>query len=91
MIEWIMQGKDDVAKKKRFEALMLKGSTEYQALHKDTTKPFVPSSTGAEVRKKMDKAILELNVKGTPALFDANFQPLSQGQVLNLGTKGNRK
>ena len=32
MVDWIIQGKDNTAKKERFDQVMLKGSTEYSAL-----------------------------------------------------------
>ncbi len=41
--------------------------------------------------KKMNKAILELNVRGTPAIYDANFEPVSQDKLLKAGAKGNKK
>ena len=87
MIEWIMQGKDDAEKKKRYDEIMLKRSTKYSILHKDETKPFFYSS---EVQEKMDKsrqAALELNVRGTPMLFDADFNPLSMEQVIKVPKK----
>ena len=87
MIEWIMQGKDDAEKKKRYDEIMLKGSTKYSILHKDETKPFFYSS---EVQEKMDKssqATLELNVRGTPMLFDVDFNPLSMDKVIKVPTK----
>ncbi|WP_309497034.1 thioredoxin fold domain-containing protein, partial [Sulfurovum sp.] len=89
MIEWIMQGKDDVEKKKKFEELMLKGSTEYQALIKDAKKPFVYSDAVGQAMKKVNRATMELNVRGTPAVYDANFNPVSQEQLLN--TQGRKK
>lgn len=82
MIEWIMQGKDDSTKKKRFEKVMVKGSTEYQALIKDAKKPFVYSKTVGEAMKKVKRATMELGVRGTPAIYDANFNPVEQGQLL---------
>ena len=87
MIEWIMQEKDDVEKKKRYDEIMLKGSTKYSILHKDETKPFFYSS---EVQEKMDKsrhAALELNVRGTPMLFDSEFNPLAIEQVIKVPKK----
>ncbi len=91
MIEWIMQGKDDAEKKKKFEELMLKGSTAYQALIKDAKKPFVYSGAVGQFMNKVDKATMELNVRGTPAVYDANFMPVSQDQLLNVRPKGNKK
>jgi len=81
MVEWIMQGKDDVQKKERFEEVMLKGSTKYQTLIKDLNKPFAYSEAVGQKMKKTDKAVLELNVRGTPAVFDGNFVPVSQDQL----------
>ena len=91
MVEWIMQGKDDAEKKERFDEVLLKGSTEYQALIKDEKKPFVYSEAVGQAMKKMDKAVMELNVRGTPAVYDANFEPLSQDQLLKAGSQGNKK
>jgi len=91
MVEWIMQGKDDAEKKERFEEIMFKGSTAYQALIKDAKKPFVYSEAVGQTMKKMDKAIMELNVRGTPAIYDANFNPVQQGQLLNIQAKGSKK
>jgi thiol:disulfide interchange protein DsbC len=91
MIEWIMQGKDDTQRKERFEALMLKGSTVYQTLIKDAKKPFVYSGTVGEVMKKVENATMELKVRGTPAIYDASFNPIEQGQLLNAHAKGNSK
>ncbi len=91
MIEWIMQGKDDTERKKKFEELMLKGSTEYQTLIKDAKKPFVYSAEVEQAMKKVDKAVMELNVRGTPAIYDSNFMPVSQEQLLNSKSKGGKK
>jgi len=91
MIEWIMQGKDDAGRKERFEELMLKGSVKYKTVIKDTKKPFVYSGAVDEVMKKVHKATRELNVRGTPAIYDANFNPMSQEQLLNIGSKGRKK
>ena len=87
MVEWIMQAKDNSEKKERFEALMLKDSTAYKNLIKDAKKPFVYSPEVAKVMKKMDKAVLELKVRGTPAIYDANFEPISQEVLFNGGKK----
>jgi len=83
MIEWIMQGKNDAEKKEKFEALMLKGSTKYRALVKDDKKPFVYSPAVQEYRKRSNQSSMELNMRGTPAIYNANFEPLSQDQLLN--------
>ena len=91
MIEWIMQGKDDAQKKKNLEELMLKGSTAYQTLIKDAKKPFVYSGVVGHFMNKVDKAVMELNVRGTPAIYDANFMPISQDQLLKVRSKGNKK
>ncbi len=31
--------------------------------------------------KKMEAAVLELNVRGTPAIYDIDFNPVSQDQL----------
>ena len=87
MVEWIMQGKDDTKKKEKFEEIMLKASTQYKKLIKDEKKPFVYSSAMQQYMDKSNKAAMELNVRGTPAIYDANFNPLSQKQLLKTGKK----
>jgi len=82
MVEWIMQGKDDAERKSRFEELMLKGSTKYTALIKDVKKPFVYTSSTQEYIDRSKRASMELNVRGTPAIFNGNFEPVEQGQLL---------
>ena len=87
MVDWIMQGKDEAGKKERFEEVMLKASTKYKELIKDAKKPYVYSSATQEQMEKSNKAARELNVRGTPAIYDANFNPLSQDQLLKINTK----
>ena len=82
MIEWIMMGKNDVERKTRFEEVMLKGSTKYTELIKDVKKPFVYSSEVAPYKGKSEAAAREMNMRGTPALYDAEFNAISQDQVL---------
>ena len=82
MTEWIMQGKNDAEKKERFEEVMLKGSTKYKELIKDEKKPFVYSSEMKQYIDKSNKTAMELNVRGTPAIYDANFNRLSRDQLL---------
>ncbi len=82
MVDWIMQGKDEAEKKERFEEIMLKGSIKYTELIKDAKKPFVYSSATQQHMEKSNKAAMELNVRGTPAIYDANFNPVSQDQLL---------
>ncbi len=52
-----MQGKDDVAKKERYEELMLKGSTAYRSLIKDDKKPYVYSKAVTEDEKNASSGI----------------------------------
>ncbi len=84
MVDWIMQGKDDAERKERFEEIMIKGSIKYKELIKDAEKPFKYSSATQQHVDKSDKAAMELNVRGTPAIYDANFNPLSQDQLLKV-------
>jgi len=91
MVEWIMQGKDDAEKKARFEELMLKGSTKYTTLIKDAKKPFVYTSSTGEYIDRSNQASMELSVRGTPAIFDGNFEPVQQGQLLNMKPAGSKK
>jgi len=87
MIEWIMMGKDDTEKKARFEDVMLKGSTKYTELIKDAKKPFVYSAEGEKYNKTSEASVRELNMRGTPALYDADFNVISQDQVLKVQKK----
>ena len=87
MVDWIMQGKDEAGKKERFEEIMLKASTVYKELIKEKNKPYVYSSATQEQMEKSNKAARELNVRGTPAIYDANFNPLSQDQLLKPKVK----
>jgi len=87
MTEWIMMGKDDVEKKARFEEVMLKGSKKYAELIKDAKKPFVYSAEAEVYIKKSEAAAREMNMRGTPALYDADFNPISQDQIFKAKKK----
>lgn len=87
MVEWIMMGKDDAQKKERFEEVMLKGSTKYTELIKDAKKPFVYSAEGQKYKKTSEASARELNMRGTPALYDADFNAISQDQVFKSNSK----
>ena len=87
MTEWIMQGKDDAQKRARFEKLMLHGSTDYSVLIKDAKKPFAYSAEVKPYMEKSAKASRELNMRGTPALYGADFNPISQDEVLGSTVK----
>ena len=82
MVDWIMQGKDEAEKKERFEEIMIKGSNKYKELIKDVKKPYAYSPKTQQHMDRSDKAAMELNVRGTPAIYDANFNPVSQDQLL---------
>ncbi len=82
MIEWIMQGKDDAARKKRYDEIMLKDSKAYASFTKDANSTKGYSDAVQKEMDKTKKATLELNVRGTPMLFDANFQPVQINDVL---------
>ena len=82
MIEWIMKGKDDTEKKERYDKVMLQGSSAYQSLMQDKKKPFVYSAETEKCVKASKKAAVELKLHGTPAIYDANFQPVSQKELL---------
>ena len=87
MVDWIMMGKDEAEKKERFEEMMLKGSTKYTELIKDVKKPYVYSPATQQHMDNSNKAAMELNVRGAPAIYDANFNPLSQDQILKPTVK----
>jgi len=86
MIEWIMQGKDDAEKKKRYDEVMLNGSQTYAALAKKGS-AFNYSKLIQEKIDQATQATMELNVRGTPMLFDAAFNPLSMEQIFGKTLK----
>jgi thiol:disulfide interchange protein DsbC len=87
MVEWIMQGKNNAEKKARFEEVMLNNSTEYKALIKDDKKPFVYSKELQGYIGKSQATARELKMRGTPALYDAEFNPISQDEILKSQKK----
>ncbi|MBN2824903.1 MAG: thioredoxin fold domain-containing protein [Campylobacterales bacterium] len=78
MIEWIMQGKDDAEKNKRFNALLLDDSKEYLKLDKAGFK-YSPSIEAK--MKKATNAFAELEARGTPAVFDEMFMPVNWSKL----------
>ena len=82
MVEWIMQGKDDIEKQKRFEAVMVDKSQKYKTLIIDEKKPFIAVESTKRMIEKSKKAMNELEVRGTPAVFDANFNSVSWGSLI---------
>jgi len=82
MVEWIMQGKDDAQKRERLEQIMVKNSTIYKKLIKEPTKPFQTSGKLKLMIEKSKKAMNELGVRGTPAVFDGEFNPVSWGTLV---------
>lgn len=87
MIEWIMQGKDDQARKARMDQIMLKGSTSYASLIKDQTKPFVYSKETEAMIERSQMAVEELEVRGTPALYDENMEYINWVQLFGVKSK----
>lgn len=82
MVEWIMQGKDDKTKRSRLEQVMVKNSTIYQTLIKNPKKPFKMSKRIKTLTEKSRKAMNELGVRGTPAVFDGEFNPVSLRKLI---------
>lgn len=82
MVEWIMQGKDDKEKKSRLEEIMVKNSTIYKKLIKNPKEPFIVSGKIKIMSEKSRKAMNELGVRGTPAVFDEKFNPVSWGTLI---------
>ncbi len=82
MVEWIMEGKDDLHKRERFEELMLKKSTEYKALIKDPKKPFKYTAQTQEKVSKALKAVQELGARGTPIAYDSKFNEIPRSALL---------
>ena len=87
MTEWIMQGKDNAQRHERFEEVMLKGSTKYTELVKDDKKPFEYSDETKQYMKKSTSAFSELDARGTPALYDAKFNPITQDDLFKSPKK----
>jgi thiol:disulfide interchange protein DsbC len=87
MVEWILRGKNNADRKSRFEKIMLKGSSKYRKVIKNKKKPFAYSKDVKEYIEKSTKASRELNMRGTPALYDANLNPLSQEEILKTTGK----
>jgi protein-disulfide isomerase len=61
---------------------MVKNSTIYKMLIKD---PKVPFNTSGKIKimvQKSKKAMNELGVRGTPATFDAEYNPISWGTLI---------
>lgn len=84
MVEWILQGKTDVEKKERLDQIMLQKSTEYKSLITDAKKPFTYTP---EIQKSINKALKsaqELGARGTPATFDAEFNPVPRSALLGM-------
>ena len=83
MTEWIMQGKNEREKFERAEAVMIKGIEDYRTvLPKDANKPFAYSANTEKAIKKGKIAARMLQVRGTPTIFDSNFNRLNWGKLL---------
>ena len=82
MVEWIMQGGSDAERKARYDKVMLEGSTEYTKLMKPKDAPFAYSPETEKRIQASRSAAAELNLRGTPFLYDANLTPLPQKQLL---------
>ena len=82
MVEWIMQGKTDVEKKERMEKVMLERSLEYKSLMPKGKKAFIYTPATKALLVKTKKAAAELGVRGTPATFDAAFEPMIRSNLL---------
>lgn len=87
MTEWILQGKDNAEKHARFEEVMLKGSNKYTKLVKDDKKPYEYSDESKQYMKKSTAAFTELDARGTPALYDAQFNPITQDDLFKSPKK----
>ncbi len=87
MVEWIMEGKDDVQKRERFEQLMLKKSTKYKTLIKNPKKPFKYTAKTQEKMNKTFKAVEELGARGTPIVYDSTFNELPRSALLGSKKK----
>ena len=87
MIEWIMQGKNDVEKRERLVQIALKNSTEYQSLITDAKKPFKYTPSTQNVVDKSLKAVKELGTKGTPSVYDAEFNLIPWTKLVKTDAK----
>jgi len=82
MVEWIMQGKTDKDKRGRLDSIMVRNSTIYQKLIKNPKEPFHTSGKIKIMIEKSRGAMNELGVRGTPAVFDEEFNPISWGKLI---------
>jgi thiol:disulfide interchange protein DsbC len=82
MVEWVLQGKTEEEKKERLDQIMLQKSTEYKALITDAKKPFKYTEEVQKSVTKALKAVQELGARGTPATFDAAFNPVPRSALL---------
>ena len=82
MIEWIMQGKDAKEQKERLTKVMVEKSKEYKKLIPQKGKFNYSSNVALMVAKGM-KAVTELDAKGTPSLYDSNFNKVNWRELFN--------
>ena len=87
MVEWIMQGKSDAEKKERLSQITLKNSTEYKTLITDAGKPFKYTQKTQGQMGKSVKAVRELGVRGTPAIYDGSFTQVSWPSIVGAVPK----
>ena len=82
MVEWIMQGKDDNEKHTRLVNVMLKNDQTYMSVLPKKGERFQYSN---KVAKKLNDGKIiarQLNVRGTPIIFDTDLNKLNWGKLL---------
>ena len=87
MIEWIMQGSTDEVKRKRMEAIMLRGSKAYEMYRPKNRKAFTYSKEVATKVSKAQEAVKVLATSTTPSLYDAQFGKISWSSLWGSSNK----
>lgn len=82
MVEWIMQGKDDVEKRHRMEDVMVNGSKEYAEFMGKKGQKFSYTDT---IKVKIDNAkaaAKALGVRGTPSVYSEKFSKINWASLV---------
>lgn len=76
MTEWILQGSDDQARKKRMDALMVEHTAEWKSVIKNGGAFSFSSAASTQIQKAY-KAGRALGITGTPTVLDENFNKIN--------------
>ena len=69
------------------DEIMHNGSKAYEKLIKDPKKPFVYSKEAKAVVDRSMRAVVELETRGTPAVYDAQLNEVDWVEMLGLKKK----